>query len=222
MIAESTFEFLKQLTLNNNREWFNENRETYETARENFIKLADEVLNGIKNFEPLFYDTQIKDCIFRINRDVRFSADKSPYKKHFAAAFGQGGKNSGKNDYYLHLQNDETFVAAGLWQPESAQLAQIRQEIDYSPSDLLDIINEKSFKKHFPEIYGQALKKAPKGYPADHENIQLLKQKEFIFMKKFTNEEVLSKSFKDEVIESCRILKPFLDYLNGVLYNQES
>lgn len=218
MIAEATFQFLRDLEENNHREWFHANKGQYDTAKQNFVEFADEILQEIKGIEPRFYDTQIKDCIFRINRDVRFSKDKSPYKTHLSAAFGAGGKNSGRIDYYFHLQNNETFLGGGMWQPTSEQLAKFRQEIDYSPRALKDIIENKDFKEHFPLIYGAQLKRAPKGYTEDHADIELLKYKEMFFWRKFTNEEVKTEGFKDVVLEHVKVLKPYVDYLNEVLY----
>lgn len=218
MIAESTFEFLRKLADNNNREWFHANKSEYEKAKENFVLFSDELLTEVKQIEPRFYDTQIKDCIFRINRDIRFSKDKSPYKTHLSAAFGVGGKNSGRIDYYFHLQNEETFLGGGMWQPSAEHLAKFRQEIDYSPKTLKAIIEAPEFKKSFPLIYGEKLKRAPKGYREDHPDIELLKYKEMFFWKKFSNEEVKSPGFKDTVINQVKTLKPFVDYLNELFY----
>lgn len=220
MIAESTFAFLRKLEENNNREWFHGNRKEYDTAKENFVQFADEVFDDVKAFEPRFYDTQIKDCIFRINRDVRFSKDKSPYKTHLSAAFGEGGKSSGKIDYYFHLQNEETFIGGGMWQPSTENLAKFRQEIDYAPQKLKEIIENPIFKENFPLIYGEKLKRAPKGYSEDHPDIGLLRYKEMFFWKKFTNQEVKSPKFKDQLIEHIKILKPYVDYLNELFYGE--
>lgn len=220
MIAEPTFAFLRNLSANNNREWFTENRSQYDSARENFVDFCDGVLQEVKVFEPSFYDTQIKDCIFRINRDVRFSKDKSPYKTHLSAGFGPGGRSSGKIDYYFHLQNEESFIGGGMWQPTAEQLAKFRQEIDYSPDTLKEIIEAKDFKKHFPLIYGGKLKRAPKGYAEDHPDIELLRFKEMFFWKKFSNEEVKSPGFQADLLHHMKILKPYLDYLNELFYGE--
>ncbi len=220
MIAESTFAFLRNLAENNHREWFIENRALYDTAKANFVEFCEEVLEEMKAFEPTFYDTRIKDCIFRINRDIRFSKDKRPYRNYLAAAFGEGGRNSGKIDYYFHVQNDETFIGGGLWQPTTAQLAQFRQEIDYSPDALKEIIEAKDFRKHFPLIYGEKLKRAPKGYTEDHPDIELLRYKEMFFWKKFSNEEVKSPGFKADLLHHMQVLKPYLDYLNELFYGE--
>ena len=220
MIAESTFAFLRKLEANNTREWFQENRGEYDAAKDNFVQFADAVFDEVKAFEPRFYDTKIKDCIFRIYRDVRFAKDKRPYKTNLSAAFGEGGKSSGKIDYYLHLQNDETFVGGGMWQPTAENLGKFRQEIDYAPEKLKEIIENPVFKNAFPLIHGEKLKRTPKGYSEDHPDIDLLRYKEMFFWKKFSNEEVKSPHFKTQIVQHIKILKPFVDYLNELFYGE--
>jgi uncharacterized protein (TIGR02453 family) len=218
MIKASTFAFLRALTDNNTREWFQEHKSEFEAAKDNFTTFSDSILKELKEVEPKYYDTRIKDCIFRIYRDVRFSKDKKPYKIHLAAAFGENGKNSGKIDYYFHLQDQETFLGAGIWNPTAEELAKFRQEIDYNPEELKSIIDDPEFKKHFPLVHGEQLKRAPKGYAEDHPEIHLLKYKSLFFMKKFSNEEVLSPEFKENLLKHMERLKPFVDYLNEILY----
>lgn len=220
MIEEATFAFLRKLTANNNREWFIENKAEYDSTRENFIGFCDEILSEIKLMDVRFYDTKIKDCIFRINRDIRFSKDKRPYKENYSAAFGIGGRSSGKVDYYFHLQNDNNFLGGGMWQPSPEHLAKFRQEIDYAPEKLKAIIEEPDFRKYFPIIEGQKLKRPPKGYSEDHPDIDLLKYKDLFFMKKFSNEEVKSSSFKTVLMEHVLVLKPYIDYVNEVFYGE--
>jgi uncharacterized protein (TIGR02453 family) len=220
MIEAATFGFLRELTANNHREWFHAHKAEFEAAKANFLTLVEEVLAGIKVIEPRFYDTQAKDCLFRIYRDVRFSKDKKPYKTHLAAAFGEGGKNSGKIDYYFHLQDGESFLGGGIWQPTAEQLAKLRQEIDYAPEGLKSIIEAENFRKHFPILHGDKLVRPPKGYTEDHPDIALLKQKEMFFMKKFTNQEVMSKDFAEKLLSHMAVLKPFVDYTNELFYGE--
>lgn len=219
MIAESTFEFLRKLSRNNNREWFQANKTEYEAVRQNFVDFADKFLDELKATDPALYDTQIKDCIFRIYRDVRFSKDKSPYKLHFSAAFGAGGRKSGKSDYYLHIQDHGSFLGGGFWNPTREELAILRQEIDYSPMRIKDIIYNPKFKSRFPAISGDQLVRAPKGYSEDHPDIDLLKYKEMFFMRTYSNEEVKSRHFLNTIVEDAKLLKPFLDYLNELINN---
>jgi uncharacterized protein (TIGR02453 family) len=183
MLTHHSLQFLKNLEQNNNREWFHANRKDYDQAKEDFESLCQMVLAEIAKFQENLLNTSVKSCIFRINRDIRFSLDKSPYKNHLAAAFGPGGRNSGKVDFYLHIQpNDKSFLGGEMWFPTSTQLISFRQEIDYSPQRLKSIIEEKDFKSYFNEIHGEKLKKTPKGYSAEHPDIELLKYKElFLF-----------------------------------------
>jgi uncharacterized protein (TIGR02453 family) len=219
MIQEATFEFLRKLELNNNREWFLENKNEYEKARTNFIDFCAEVLELLKEIEPTFANTLIKDCIFRINRDVRFAKDKRPYKNNLSAGFGAGGRHSGKTDYYFQLQNGETMIGAGMWQPSSENLAKFRQELDYNPEILKGIIDTPKFKLAYPIVHGEKLKRAPKNYSEDHPEIELLKQKELFFVKKFSNEEVKDKDFPKHLFEHLEIIKPYIDYLNELFFN---
>lgn len=215
MIAKTTFNFLNQLQQNNNREWFQDNRSQYEQSKENFIEYCANVLKELCLFHPEMANTQVKDCIFRINRDVRFSANKAPYKNNFSAAFGPGGRKSGKIDYYLQIQpNNESILGGGLWQPSPENLAKFRQEIDYNPEVLKKIINNKTFQKSFPIIHGERLKNVPKGYPADHVDAELLKYKEMFYIKKYNDVEFVSSDSIIGLIIDCKTLKPYLDYIN--------
>lgn len=219
MLTHTSHQFLKNLELNNNREWFHANRKDYDQVKEDFENLCQMVLAEIVNFQENLLNTSVKSCIFRINRDVRFSVDKSPYKNHLAAAFGPGGRKSGKVDFYLHIQhNEKSFLGGGMWFPTSTQITSFRQEIDYSPNRLKNIIEEKKFKSYFNEIHGEKLKKTPKGYSAEHPDIELLKYKELFFIHRFTDEETLNKTFVSEVVYGCRILKPYLEYLNNLFF----
>lgn len=214
MIQETTFQFLRNLEKNNTREWFNENKTAYELERENFVDFCSGILDELKLIQENLLYTEVKSCVFRINRDIRFSNDKSPYKSYFSAAFGPGGRSSGQIDFYIQVQNNETMLGGGMWQPTSENLAKFRQELDYNPEFLKTIIEAENFKKHFPEVHGQELVTSPKGYSKDHPEIALLRKKELFFLKKFSNEEVLQKGFKEIMIAHCKVLKPYLDFLN--------
>ncbi len=219
-LTASTFQFLRDLVDNNNREWFHANRPRYDAAKVEFIGFVEQVLAGVCATESL-PNTGVKDCIFRINRDIRFSKDKAPYKKNFAAAIGPGGRHSGRIDYYIHLQpNNESFLGAGMWQPTPAQLAKFRQEIDYNAPHLKSIIDAASFRAYFPEAAGEVLKTTPKGYAADHPDIDLLKRKELFFMHRYTDSEVLSAGFAQEVVHGCTLIKPYIDFLNYLFFEE--
>ena len=219
MPTQHTLQFLKNLDENNNREWFQIHRNDYDQAKASFENLSRIILTNISQFQNDLHTTKVKDCIFRINRDIRFSKDKSPYKKFFSAGFGPGGRHSGKIDYYLQLQpNNETFIGGGMWSPTSAQLAAFRQEIDYNPAIINGIIYNDNFRRYYDKISGEKVKLMPKGYTADHPDIELLKYKELFFYHKYTDEEVLDKDFAIKVTEGCYLLKPYIDYLNHLFF----
>lgn len=225
-LTAPTLDFFRDLAQNNNREWFHANRKRYDVAKAEFERFVGRILAGVSAFEPL-PNTDVKDCIFRINRDIRFSKDKSPYKLNFAAAIGPGGRHSGRIDYYIHIQpGDEenaaqSFIGGGMWQPTPAHLAKFRQEIDYNAGELKGIIEEETFRSYFPEIWGETMKTAPKGYTADHPDIELLRRKQLFFMHRFTDADVLSPDFADEIIHGCRLLKPYTDFLNYLFFEEE-
>jgi uncharacterized protein (TIGR02453 family) len=220
MFTQPSLEFLKDLAQNNNREWFTANRPRYEAAKSELEKIVVQLLGSVGEFENLT-NTQPKDCIFRINRDVRFSKNKDPYKHHLSAAIGPGGRHSGRTDFYLHIQpNGESLLGAGMWNATPKQLAAFRQEIDFNPKALTDIIANDKFRQYFPEIWGESLKKAPKGYSEDHPNVDLLKRKQMFFMHKFTDAEVTSPDFVDKIVEGCRLIKPYCDFLNTVFFDE--
>ncbi|GAA4450904.1 DUF2461 domain-containing protein [Nibrella saemangeumensis] len=220
-LTVATLYFLRDLAQNNQREWFHMNRKRYEAARQEFEALIGQVLLQLTAIEPL-PNTEVKDCIFRINRDIRFSKDKSPYKLNFAAAIGPGGRHSGRTDYYLHIQpGNESFLGAGMWNPTPTQLAKYRQEIDYNAAELKRIIEADEFRAYFPEIWGEVMKTAPKGYSADHPEIDLLRRKQLFFMHRFTDKEVLKPGFAAEVVKACQVIKPYCDFLNYLFFEEQ-
>jgi uncharacterized protein (TIGR02453 family) len=219
-MESQTLHFLSLLAENNNRDWFQENRKLYDAAKADMEKLVGYLITEVGKFQDLG-NLQVKECLLRINRDIRFSKNKAPYKNNLSAGIGPGGKSSGKIDYYLQIQpGNQTFLGGGMWETTSEQLARFRQEIDYNADELKHIIEEKEFKTLFPEIHGDSLKTTPKGYPKDHPEIELLKRKQLFFLHRFTDKEVASKDFGDMVVNAISLLKPFTDYMNYVLYEQ--
>lgn len=219
-MESKTLEFLRQLIENNNREWFQENRKKYDDAKADLEKLVGHLITEVGKFQDLG-NLQIKECIFRINRDIRFSKNKTPYKSHLSAGIGPGGRGSGKVDYYLHIQpGDQSFIGGGMWDTTSEQLARFRQEIDYNADELKKIIEDKTFREFYPHISGDSLKTMPKGYAKDHPEIELLKRKQLFFDHRFTDKEVTSKDFGEKVLKGIALLKPYTDYMNYVLYEQ--
>ncbi len=219
MDFKETFDFLRGLQENNNKEWFDEHRPTYQKVRKDFEGFVQELIGEIAAFEPAVADQEAKRCVFRIFRDVRFSKNKVPYKTNFGAFIAPDGRKSPFGGYYLHIEpNGKSMIGGGIYCPASEVLAKVRQEIDYSPQPLLELLGDKGFQKEFGGLWdGDRLKTAPKGYPKDHEQIELLRNKSFIAMHEFADEEVLDKDFRKKVIALSQQLKPLNDYLNTAI-----
>ncbi|ELR70741.1 hypothetical protein C900_03514 [Fulvivirga imtechensis AK7] len=214
MALDKSIDFLKQIRLNNNREWMLDNKSSYQAAKDEFLEFAGKLLAKMQLVDEGLNGLDPKKCVFRINRDIRFSKDKSPYKTNFGMYLSEGGKNGGKAGYYLHLEpGDNSFLAGGIYAPDSEKLAKIRQEIDYNAAELKKIVDKKSFKALFGAVQGDGLKRAPKGYAEDHPNIELLKLKSFIVIHKLSDKEIHSIS-ADKCVSVFSEIKPMNDYFN--------
>ena len=207
--------FLEDLKFNNSREWFNANRKRYDESRAAFEALVADVMGRFAPIEDLG-KTTAKDCIFRINRDVRFTKDKSPYKTNLGALIGDGGRKATGRSYYINLEPGETFVAGGVYDPQPETLKQIRAAIAEKPNQLRKIITDKDFVRYFGELRGESLKTAPKGYANDHPAIDLLKRKQFLALHLLSDADVLKDDFAAHILEVCKALKPFEGYFVGL------
>ena len=216
MIQISTLDFLKALQNNNNKPWFDENRKLYEAAKENIQDLTGKLIPAIAEFDDAIGSLQIKDCTFRINRDVRFSKNKTPYKTNMAAYFSRGGKKANVAGYYFNCEPGKSYAAGGFYSPMPVELGKIRQEIDYNFDEWKKMIDSKEFKRYFPEgIDGiESLIRPPKGYTEDNLAITYLKMKHFIVSKPLTDEEIQSKTFVKDATKVFEIMKPLVDFLN--------
>jgi uncharacterized protein (TIGR02453 family) len=214
-IHKSTLEFLSHLKVNNDREWFARNRMTYDEARNNFETFVQAVIGEITKFDPIYKGLEAKSCMFRINRDTRFSHDKSVYKTNFGAFMVRGGKKNGDRfpGYYLHVEPGSSFVAGGAYVPPAPWLSAIREKIDENGDELLRIINRKEFKKLFSGLDGDKLKVPPRGYPKDHPHIELLKMKSFLAYMSLSDRELTSESCFDLVVSAFRAMKSLHDFL---------
>jgi uncharacterized protein (TIGR02453 family) len=215
-ILPETLQFLENLAANNNKPWFEANRKTYEIARKNYEGFAEELIKLIAEFDNLG-DLKVKDAMFRINRDVRFSANKMPYKQNFSSVIVNGGRKAIRAPYYFHLQPEGSFLGGGFWGPEPATLAIIRQEIDYNSERFLSIINEPAFKKLFPNLGGEKLTRPPKGYDAENPMIEYIKHKSIVTTFSYTNKQVTEPGFVKTLAKHCQVMKPLLDFLNEPL-----
>jgi len=190
---------------------------TYIKVRTEFEGLIEKCIVEVAKFEDLG-NLKAKETLFRIYRDVRFSKNKDPFKKNFSAMIAQGGKKDMSGfGYYVHLQPGESFMAAGMYEPQPDQLAKIRQEIDYNGDAFKKIIFEHAFAARFGKMEGNQLKTSPKGYPKDHPEIELLRYTQFYFSAPFTDEEVRNPNFPIKLAETCQKNRPFLEFLNHAL-----
>ena len=218
MLHQNTFNFLKDIAENNNREWFAENKEVYEVAKADVLTLVAELLKAISSVDPLISgESDPKKSVMRIYRDVRFSKNKDPYKKNFGIWFSAKSKGGNEPGYYLHLQPGNSFVAGGYWMPEAPHLKLIRQEIDYNISDFKAIVEEKNFAKNFSLSTANALKNAPKGYDPEDPNIGYLKLKSFEVLKKLDDKEFLSPTIVDKLKSSFQIIYPLVAFLRNAI-----
>jgi uncharacterized protein (TIGR02453 family) len=209
--------FLKKLQQNNHKEWFDANRKEYETARGQMQQLVGDIIKSLAVADPSIAHLAPKDCLFRINRDVRFSKNKDPYKTHFGAFICAAGKKSTTAGYYLHIEPGASFVGGGLYMPEPAQLGKIRQEIDYNLDEFLSVLKDASFKKQFGSLQqGDDIKlvRMPKGYEPDHPAAEWLKLKSFIVMKKLPDSDITSSDIGSRCTAACKALKPLVEFLN--------
>ncbi len=214
MIDKSTLDFLVKLNKNNNKEWFDKNRPSYELVKINFKDFVNELIITTTKFDPSIKHLEPKDCIYRINRDVRFSKNKAPYKNNIGALLSPGGKKSFDAGYYLQIQPGASFIAGGVWQPPTPQINAIRQEIDYNAAEFKKIISTKEFKKLFVKLSEEdKLKSVPKGYDKTHPEIELLKHKSFLAIHNFKDKDVLSKTFLKHCNEVMKAMHPLNSFL---------
>jgi uncharacterized protein (TIGR02453 family) len=218
LIHRSTLNFLKALKNNNNKEWFEANREKYNIAKNNFEEFITVLLEKMVFFDSDLKGLSSKDCVFRINRDVRFSKDKTPYKVSRSASLNKGGKKSVNAGYYFHLQPEgQSFVGGGLWMPQPVELKKLRQEIDYCFPEFQKIINAPEFKKHYTELEKdekQMLVNVPKGYDKENPAVDFLRMKSFVATKNISDDNVLSENLINETVQSLKALMPLVKFIN--------
>lgn len=214
MLKKTTFDFLRELAENNNREWFAKNKPLYEAAKEDLYELIAPLIKEFSAIDPEFAaDTPPKKCLMRIYRDIRFSANKAPYKKNYGIAFDVKDYGSTTPSYYLHLEPNSCFFGAGFWMPENQVLKNIREEIDYSSDEFLEVVNDKTYKAIFALSTEDSLKKAPKGYDTDHPMIDYLKLKSFISVYPLKEEDFYKADIVDKLKKAFKTIQPFILFL---------
>ncbi|MFK7813722.1 MAG: DUF2461 domain-containing protein [Maribacter sp.] len=212
VITSSVFSFLKKLEKNNNRDWFTEHKKEFkalEVDMKSFFNVLGEEVKLNDDIEHV--------KIFRIYRDVRFSKNKTPYKINFSSSLARAGAKL-RGGYYTHIQpNNGSFIGAGFWGPEKEDLLRIRKELELDASEFREIIDNKEFKNIWGGLIGDEVKTAPKGFDKEHQNIDLIRKKQYIFTRKFTDKEVLDTNFINEVNNSFRAIRPYFDFMSEVL-----
>lgn len=215
MLQKSTLEFLSSLAKNNNRDWFQANKSVFEKAQKNAADFADELLAKMNKHDNI--DTESgKKSLFRIYKDTRFSADKTPYKTHFGMRFSRATAQL-RGGYYFHLEPGNSFVGGGFFAPNPEDLKRIREDIVINYEEWNEILNEPHFVKTFGNLRGDEVKTAPKGFDKDHPAIDLLRKKQFILKHSFTDKEVLDPNFVTKLDETFQAFRPFFDYMSEVL-----
>ncbi|MFU8843962.1 MAG: DUF2461 domain-containing protein [Bacteroidales bacterium] len=209
--------FLGKLKINNNREWFHAHKADYEKSRGQFEAFLNALIAEIRKFDPSIGMLTPKDCIFRINRDIRFSSDKSPYKTNMGAYISQGGRKGEMAGYYLHIDPEQSFAAGGLYMPQAEPLKKIRDEIYFNAGEFKSIIHKPSFVKVFGEPDGDKLTRPPKGYPADFPDIDLLKYKSFTVSHALVEETIRSVRLLEIVTAVFSEMHPFIGFVNNAL-----
>jgi uncharacterized protein (TIGR02453 family) len=218
MLEKTTVQFLKALQKNNHKTWFDANRKSYEAARSNFAAFIDEVIALHGKKDSSIASLTAKECMFRINRDVRFSKNKDPYKTNFGASINQGGKKSVYAGYYFHLEpGNKSFVGGGLYVPEPAVVKSVRQEIDYNWDEFKAILRNKSFTKAYGDLSrweGMVLSREPKGYEKDNPAIEYIRFKSWIASAEISDEQLMEKDLSKQVAQAFAALQPLLLFLN--------
>lgn len=224
MISKVALAFINDLKSNNNTEWMHENKKRYEIYKKDYHSFISAILQEMKPLDKTLDVLEIKNCTFRINRDIRFSKDKTPYKTHISAWLSTNKSRKNSPGYYIHFDNENSFIAGGIWQPEATDLKLIRKEIAFFYDDLNKIVSNTKFKKEFVAISREennVLKKAPKGFEPDHEAIEFLKLKSFTASQKIDPKMFFEPDFSKKIADKLIALKPFNEFLNRALDTEE-
>jgi uncharacterized protein (TIGR02453 family) len=211
MITKSVLDFISLLSKNNNREWFAENKTAFQVQEQIAKTFFHEV-----NTELQKQDSIESIQVYRIYRDIRFSKDKSPYKRYLSAWYSRT-KPFFRGSYYLHLEPGNSFIEGGFWAPNAEDLKRIRKEFELDDREIREIMTNPVFKKYFGKMEGEELKTAPKDFDKNHKAIDLIRKKQFLVIRRFSDKEVLDKNFKNEILSTFTAMRPFFDYMSDVL-----
>lgn len=214
---QEVLNFLSELKENNNKEWFDENRNRYEVSRKKILFLTELIVHEIAQFDPEIGIQDPKNCVFRIFRDVRFATDKTPYKTNMGSFIAKGGRKSISAGYYIHIEPGASFVGGGSYCPPADALKAFRTEIFDHPDDFKELIYKDSFKKLYPEMYDDKLKTAPKGFPKDFPDVDLLKYKSYAFTSRMDDSVVIGEGYVGKIVSAMKELYPVNRFLNTAL-----
>lgn len=215
IIPASGFAFLAQLRKHNNREWFDAHKNVYLQELLHLENFAAALLAKL-NTHDVIETASGKQALRRIYRDTRFSQDKTPYKTHWSGHFTRATAQR-RGGYYFHIEEGNTFIAGGFFNPVADDLKRVRNDIAFDATPLRKILKQKTFVEYFGTLRGEQLKNAPKGFPADHEAVDLLRYKQYLVRRNFTDEEVLAGTFLEEASKTFKAMRPFFDYMSDVL-----
>lgn len=224
MITKEAVQFLNDLIANNSTDWMHANKKRYENYKKDYHNYIAGILAEMKPLDKSLEPLEVKNCTFRINRDIRFSKDKSPYKTNIGVWFTQNKFRKNSPGYYIHFEKGNSFIAGGVWCPEPEELKRIRKEIAFFHEDLEAIVDNKMFKKEFGAITrdeNNTLKKAPKDFEANHPAIEFLKLKSYTASQKIEDNDFLNPNFSKIVAQKLIVLKPLNDFLNRALETEE-
>jgi len=219
MLQTATLRFLKELKKNNNKAWFDENRSKYDAAKADVINFVQQLIAMHAKKDPAIAHLEARQCLFRINRDVRFSKDKSPYKTNFGASINADGKKSLQGGYYIHIEPGNSFIGGGMYQPPTDYLKKVRQEIDYNLPAFKKIMNAATFKKQFDglEMESFSLTRVPKGYDPENPAADFLRLKSFIAMRKLPDSLLTDKNLLKESADAFAAILPLIRFINTSL-----
>ena len=220
MLQLSTVGFLKNLAKNNDKSWFDAHRTQYDAARADYCQFIEQLISKISQFDNEVEELEAKNCLFRINRDVRFSKDKSPYKTNFGASISKGGKKSGYAGYYFHLEPGKSFFGGGIWMPEADKVKKIRQEIDYCFDEFKGILKQRAFQSVYKDLYtgeDSKLSRIPQGFEKDNPAGEYLKLKSWLATMEIPDTQLVSKTLLADTVKAAKALMPLNRFLNRAI-----
>ena len=216
-IEKATIKFLSELAVNNNRDWFQTNKKSFDAAQANLVEFSGYLIGEIGKFDDAVIGIDPLSCVFRIYRDVRFAKDKSPYKTNLGTYISPGGRKSMQPGYYLHVHPGHSFIAGGKHIPDGPETLKIRNAIAANTDEFLKIVEKKSFRETFGEMRGDRLKSAPKGFDPDHKAVEYLKLKEFMAFQELPDEVLTSPEFPKSLVRTLKQMYPLIAFLRKAL-----